>query len=676
MWSKKRNLLLVAGVLAVVILVLALMAIGLLTPFAKAKNTMDSDGLLTVNTLADGSCQLHWPEGSNASGYGVQIRAADGSVLYSTYTENCETVIPQLPINQNLTIRISSVHTYDGKTRRGSEDLVAKVEQLSPQVQNLNWKVDEQYDTVDISFDMSDTDVACVYVLPEEGDPVLVEQVRDGTYQLRFGADDQFQVPAYGQSLRVAIQLEHHKENVACIGTIAEEFTLTREDFLGRTLNVEHSYNGNNSYTLTWNETKGEYYDVRLSENGGKTWATIGYIPADRERSFTTPCLKAFTDYQISVVAVGGQTMEGSDTAAEGNILQVSTSEKLLYSTIWPQKNLKVYGDKEATQELGTVPAGSAWCVLGQEGNYLKIRYNGQDGYIDGNYCMINLPEYIGNLCAYDITNSYKSIYLVHEYGIRDVSGTVITGYEDVLLGEDQYLVPLIFPAAQRLIGAGLDARSRGYTLKIYDSFRPQNATDDIYRKTQLILGNIVPSQTYSGKKVTDLHLVNWGPAEGEEASENVEYGVLTYRRMMTNNGAFSLSVFLAPGISRHNYGVALDLTLQDEQGNEIPMQTSIHDLSWYSCTERNNDNANLLHEIMTGAGFGGIYSEWWHYQDNHAHQKYGYTPLRTGVSWECWVADHNGWRYRLADGSFYANCTETIDGESCSFDENGYLVK
>ena len=676
MWSKKSKFLLAAGIIAMILLGGAVLTTGLLIPFTKARNAMDPNGLLTVNALADGSYQLRWPEGSNASGYGVQIRATDGTVLYSTYTEACETVVPQLPIDRNLTIRVSSIHIYDGISRRGSVDLVAKVEQLSPQVQNLNWEVDDRYDTVDISFEMSDTDVASVYVVPADGEPVLVEQVRNGNCQLRFGVDDLFQVPEYGKPLRVAIQLERRTGNVVCTGSATEEFTLTREDFLGRTLNVEQSYNGNNSYTLTWNETKGAYYDVRLSEDGGESWTTIGYIPADRERSFTTPCLKAFADYQISVVAVGGQTMEDSETAAEGNVLQLATSEKLLYSTIWPLKELKVYGDKEITREIGTVSAGSAWCVLGQEGNYLKIRYLGQDGFIDGNYCMINLPEYIGNLCAYDITNSYKSIYLVHEYGIKDVSGTVITGYENVLLGEDQYLVPLIFPAAQRLIGAGLDARSRGYTLKIYDSFRPQNATDDIYKKTQLILGSLVPSQTFSGKKVTDLHLVNWGPAEGEEAAENVEYGPLTYRRMMTNNGAFSLSVFLAPGVSRHNYGLALDLTLQDAQGEELPMQTSIHDLSWYSCTERNNANANLLHEIMTGAGFNGIYSEWWHYQDNHAYYKYGYPTLRTGISCQCLVADHNGWRYRLADGSFHANCTQTIDGESCSFDENGYLVK
>jgi len=43
-------------------------------------------------------------------------------------------------------------------------------------------------------------------------------------------------------------------------------------------------------------------------------------------------------------------------------------------------------------------------------------------------------------------------------------------------------------------------------------------------------------------------------------------------------------------------------------------------------------------------------------------------------VSWECWVADNNGWRYRLADGSFFANCTRTIGGQSYTFDENGYI--
>ena len=477
-------------------------------------------------------------------------------MVHSLDTADCTAVIPALPKGE-WEFRISSLRSYGSKFRKGSEDLVAVIDP-SPEIRNLDWTVDDRFDTVDISFDLSGGELARVYVALSGEEPVLAQQLEEGTCQLRFGADDPFPVPEYGQQLRITIQLERSGENAVCTGPAAE-LTLTREDFLGRTLQVEQVYNGSNSYTLTWNETKGEYYDVRLSEDGGKTWETIGYIPADRQRTFTTPCLKAFTDYQISVVAVGGQTMEGTETAAEGNVLQLATSEKLLYSTIWPLKELPVYSDSEATEEIGNVAAASAWCVLGQEGRYLKIRYGERDGYIDGDYCMINLPEYIGNLCAYDITNSYNSIYLVHEYGIKNVSGTVILGYENVLLEEDSYLVPLLYPVAQRLIGAGLDARSRGYTLKIYDSFRPQDATDDIYRKTSSILGSIVPSKTYSGKTVTDLHLVNWGPAEGEKADENTDYGFLTYRRLMTNNGSFSLSSFLAPGISRHNFHADLD---------------------------------------------------------------------------------------------------------------------
>lgn len=380
--------------------------------------------------------------------------------------------------------------------------------------------------------------------------------------------------------------------------------------------------------------------------------------------------------------------------------------------------------------------AGSAWCVLGMEGRYLKIRYQGQDAYIDSDYCMINLPEYLGELCLYDITNSYSSIYLVHEYEIKKVSGTVIIGYENVQITPGQYLAPLLFPTAQKLLKAGEAAREQGYTLKIYDSYRPQNATIEIFMLTSSILGDYVPAKTYSGRTVKDLHMLEEEneeeetvptepeeeeavdpplaetippieetipsavetepaipetapPAETTISDEGVPAGMeivplsntakskrLTYKSLMTNYGEYNLGKFLAPGTSRHNFGVALDLTLVDSNGKELSMQTSMHDLSWYSAFKRNNANANTLYKIMSGAGMTNISSEWWHYQDNKIYAKHGYLPLRDGVSWECWVTDGIGWRYRLADGSFYAQCTQTIDGQSYTFDENGYLVQ
>lgn len=672
MWSKKTRL---AAVCVLALLVLgAVLTASLLMPFLGAKNAMDPGGVLTLRTLEDGSLQLQWPEGTNATGYEVQVLDANGKALYSQDAAVCTAVIPALP-EESARIRVSSLREYDGRTRKGSEDLVAELAEPLPQIRELEFSVDDRFDTVDISFTLAGADRCDLYIVTDGREPVLAEQAEAGECQLRFGADDAFPVPEYGQQLQVLFQPVRTAGNVVFEGMRTEGFTLTREDFLGRELKVEQTYNGNNCYTFTWSETKGEYYDVRLSEDGGDTWMTMAYIPADRERTFTTPCLTAYTDYCVSVAAVGGQNAEESGFAALSDTLQLATTEKLLYSTIWPLTDQKVYGDTEAKQELGTAPAASAWCVLGQEGKWLKIRFQGQDGYIDSDYCMINLPEYIGNLCEYNITNSYDSIYLIHEYGIQDVSGTVITGYEDVRTGEGEYLVPLLYPVAQRLIRAAMDARGRGYTLKIYDSFRPRKATDDIYWKTRSILSNTVPERTFSGKTVTDLHLLNWGPAEGEAWTEGVDYGRLSYNRLMTKNGAYSLSSFLASGTSRHNFGVALDLTLVDAQGQELAMQTSMHDLSWYSTTEMNNANANLLQEIMVGAGFLGIRSEWWHYQDQEVYGSKLYAPLQTGVSAQCWVADHNGWRYRLKDGSFYANCTEQIGEQSYTFDENGYLV-
>ena len=677
MWSKgnkRTRLLILLCALALVALGVVL-AVGLLIPYWEAGSAMNPEGSLSVLTCSDGTLQVQWPEGDNAGGYRLQVLTTDGTELHSVETTTCSAVLPQFE-DRELELRVTSLNHYGGKVREGKTELKAAVPHISPRIHDLKWQSDEEFDTVDVEFDMSEGSLCSVYLSLDGAEPVLVEQVRDGKVQLRFGVDDVFPVPAYGQQLQVTFRLERTAENVFCQGGVTEGFTLTREDFLGRDLHLEQTYNGDNSYTFTWNETKGEYYDVRLSEDDGNTWETMAYIPSDRERSFTMPSLKAFTDCSVSVAAVGGQTMADSEFAAVSEHIEIRTGEKLLYSTIWPLTDQKVYSDSEGAEELGKVAAGSAWCVLGQEGKYLKIRYNGQDAYIDGDYCMINLPEYIGNLCSYDITNSYSSIYLVHEYGIRDVSGTVITGYEDVQIGEDEYLVPLLFPVAQRLIKAGLAARAQGYTLKIYDSFRPQKATDDIYSKTKSILNHLIPDRTFSGKEVTDLNWISWNPETGQWGAPEPIYGDLTYRRLMTNNGAYSLSAFLASGTSRHNYGLALDLTLEDATGAEVPMQTSMHDLSWYSASSINNANATILRGIMEGAGFMGIASEWWHFQDQEAYFSHGYKPLRTGVNWECWVADNHGWRYRLPDGSFYANSTEVIEGESYTFDENGYLMQ
>ena len=293
----------------------------------------------------------------------------------------------------------------------------------------------------------------------------------------------------------------------------------------------------------------------------------------------------------------------------------------------------------------------------------IGVLLNGHTCYIDSNYCMINLPELLGSLCSYDITNSYASLYKVHGYEIPEVTDTVILGYEAVATEAGDFLVPLLYPTTQKLLKAAQDAMARGYRLKIYDAYRPNEATLDIFSRTETILEDPIPEKPFSGDVPSDLPQTE----EGEE---------ITYKLLMTNN-EWNLANFLARGVSRHNLGVALDLTLETlEGGEELQMQTAMHDLSWYSVPSRNNTNADILKEIMMNAGMADLISEWWHFQDNEARDTLSLPAVKTGVTPECWMLDDTGWRYRRYNGSYFTSCTRVIDGVTYSFDARGYVME
>ncbi|MFN8644953.1 MAG: M15 family metallopeptidase [Candidatus Binatia bacterium] len=71
---------------------------------------------------------------------------------------------------------------------------------------------------------------------------------------------------------------------------------------------------------------------------------------------------------------------------------------------------------------------------------------------------------------------------------------------------------------------------------------------------------------------------------------------------------------------SRHNRGAAVDLTLVDANGRELPMPTGFDDFS--ARAHRDYDdlppavlaNRAQLERLMTDAGFTGLLIEWWHF--------------------------------------------------------------
>jgi D-alanyl-D-alanine dipeptidase len=124
---------------------------------------------------------------------------------------------------------------------------------------------------------------------------------------------------------------------------------------------------------------------------------------------------------------------------------------------------------------------------------------------------------------------------------------------------------------AEKLKNANQDLQTYGYTIKIWDAYRP-------YHFQQIL----------------------WDAAENKMYLANPKNG------------------------SRHNRGAAVDITLVDSYGNEAEMPTDFDEFSerasrWYpGMTENARNNLDLLTKVMEKHGFIYINMEWWHYEDSN----------------------------------------------------------
>ena len=156
----------------------------------------------------------------------------------------------------------------------------------------------------------------------------------------------------------------------------------------------------------------------------------------------------------------------------------------------------------------------------------------------------------------------------------------------DNFVGEPLYPTEKVLlrePAAEALAGVQGDLEGRGLGLKVFDGYHPYSVTERMW--------NIVRDPRY----VAD-------PAEG----------------------------------SRHNRGAAVDVTLVDKSGEELPMPTGYDDF-----TEKAHQdymdlpadvvrNREILRRAMERHGFEAFLTEWWHY-DYRGYERYEILDLPLG---------------------------------------------
>lgn len=674
--SGLRKFLIVVTVLMSLVTVGMLGALLFYLPWQEAESTMPQDGAFTLEEQKNGTLVLSWTEAEGADCYAVELLIPAASEeeepqgIYRSIVDgtSCTIPVPANPLEERI-IRVSSMVAFSipfhDDYRYGEQPLEVTTNFLMPEIVNLKWEPDPAQKTVTVTYGFENASDARFYA---DVNSASFMQSGDTAITLRYGEEGDLPMIPFGGESNVYLDAVREMPGITVMGYISNGFTVVRDNLLDRNLNLKLEDQGYNVLKLTWDETKGEYYEVQKAVPGSEEWEIVKMIPGDGERSYTSPHLPVFDEFTYRVVAVGGETMPDSDLAAESEHLSFATKESPIYATIWPTMELEAYTDTLKSQVAGTVVTGKAYSVLEEQEGFFAVRLDesGTIGYIDSTFCLINLPEYMGDMCAYKITNSESSKFLMHEFKIDGLSGKVIKGYSDIKLADGSYVVPLLYPTAKRLLTAAYGAMEQGYRLKIYDAFRPNVATRSMYSNAEKMLEKNLPQKTYTGARISDLKLPMENIPDGD-------YTKLLYKDVML--GQYTLNYYVARGQSNHNLGIALDLTIEAlEDGREKKMQTSMHDLSQYSALSKNNSNARTLQKIMTAAGFGTLSSEWWHFNDNETKNGFELAVVSEGVSVEGWVADDFGWRYRLADGTYLTDTTETIGENSYSFDAQGYL--
>lgn len=294
----------------------------------------------------------------------------------------------------------------------------------------------------------------------------------------------------------------------------------------------------------------------------------------------------------------------------------------LVGATAYAAVKLSLYETADfSAKPTGVIASGSVFCIKEDAGKAWKIETpSGVTGYINNAYTFINLPDLIPSI-VYNITNAYSSIFQASGVPLPGVTGEkMYDAYAmNPRLGRGEYIAMVAYPMAKRIYDAQQAALADGNTLVIYEAYRPSSVQD------------AVKSALY----------------KLEATNETARKGM--------NNGSWGLGWFIATGVSSHQYGCAIDVSLAKiteysimEAGSyqfinivdyqEYEMPSAMHELSTKAVSmkwpvsagsttawkdvppaEGMTEAAFLLRKYCTDQGMSPLASEWWHFNDWYA---------------------------------------------------------
>lgn len=223
--------------------------------------------------------------------------------------------------------------------------------------------------------------------------------------------------------------------------------------------------------------------------------------------------------------------------------------------------------------------------------DFLRVLYNGQECYCANRYLVPAAEQLYGYVAPmYEYKRDEKGNIVYGSDGVTpvtlkselidirlvipDITVYQIFGTDENFTGRVLYKrsVPVIQTDTARKLAAAADRfRRDGYTIKLYDSYRPKSV--------QYILYDIVQNSAYIANPYNSA--------------------------------------------SNHNRAAAVDITLLDRNGNELEFPTPMHTFtkrvyrsSSSEWTDEQRRNVNYMTNVMLESGFKLINTEWWHFSD------------------------------------------------------------
>lgn len=164
--------------------------------------------------------------------------------------------------------------------------------------------------------------------------------------------------------------------------------------------------------------------------------------------------------------------------------------------------------------------------------------------------------------------------------GTHNFVGNIIDGYEAPL-------AIMTEKAALALRDAADEFREMGYSILIYDAYRPQRAVK---------------------------HFLRWVKDADDLRMQAEFYPGYQKKSLLVDQGYIARN-------SSHTRGSALDLTLVNKEGDPLDMGTCFDyfgERAWHGAkdlTQEQQANRELLKTVMERHGFKPFEKEWWHYR-------------------------------------------------------------